>query len=364
MSLPLKTEDFFYSLPDERIATSGVEPRDSSRLLLVNRHEKTLTDSVFSTFPSLLNPGDLLILNDTRVLPVRLFGKKPTGGEVEILLVRPYRSPLPASTENIQEPREVWEALTRPGLKPGQTVQIADSNLIFTCHGSVDEGYSRLLSPSLSGNQLIEALKLHGELPTPPYVKEFSGNPERYQTIFGNKEGSAAAPTASLHFTDRTFAELSNRGVNIAPVTLHVGLGTFLPVKVEDVTNHHMHAEWCEVSAETAQKIAETKAAGKRVIAAGTTVARTLETSKGQTFSGDTRLFIYPPYEFSVVDALLTNFHLPESTLLMLVTAFASAPQPGLPFSTFAESLIGKAYQHAIQNEYRFFSFGDAMFIE
>lgn len=358
MVKPLRTEDFSYSLPEELIAHLPAEPRDSSRLLIAHRQSGNLSDQTFSYFPTLLQTGDLLVLNNTRVLPVRIFGKKPTGGEVEILLIRQHSPALPDSPESIS-----WEALTRPGLKPGQTVIVGDGELSFRCLDQVSEGYSRLLSPSLSGEALITALKKWGTLPTPPYIKEFTGDPERYQTIFGTREGSAAAPTASLHFTDQTFADLQAREVKIAYVTLHVGLGTFLPVKVDDVTQHHMHAEWCEVSAETATEIAKTKAAGKRVVAVGTTVARTLETSGGQIFTGDTRLFVYPPYKFSVVDALLTNFHLPESTLLMLVTAFASAPQTALPFSTFAENIIGKAYAHAIANKYRFFSFGDAMFI-
>jgi S-adenosylmethionine:tRNA ribosyltransferase-isomerase len=365
LSKPLQTEDFFYSLPDERIAHTPSLERDQSKLLVVDRRTQNLTAHIFHDFPALLSPGDLVVLNNTRVLPVRLFGKKPTGGEVEILLIRPQHgsanSPAPLSPTDDSQP---WEALTRPGLKPGQTVDIGNGELSFTCLDAPAEGYSRLLSPSLSGAELITALKTYGTLPTPPYIKEFTGDPERYQTIFGTQEGSAAAPTASLHFTQRTFEDLQARGINIAYVTLHVGLGTFLPVKVADVTQHHMHAEWCEVSAETAQKIAQTKAAGKRVVAVGTTVARTLETSHGSEFSGDTRLFVYPPHQFKVVDALMTNFHLPESTLLMLVSAFASAPQPHcLEFTTFAENLIGKAYTHAIENEYRFFSFGDGMLI-
>lgn len=362
MGKSLRTEDFNYSLPEGRIASFGVEPRDSSKLLVLDRATQKISDKTFSDFPSLLNPGDLVVLNNTRVLPVRIFGKKPTGGEVEILLIRPHHSPspLPDSTDF---GNGAWEALTRPGLKPGQTVVVGNGELSFTCLDKAQEGYARLLSPSLSGDALITALKQHGSLPTPPYIKDFAGNPERYQTIFGTQEGSAAAPTASLHFTKRTFADLSARGVNVVYVTLHVGLGTFLPVKVDDVTQHHMHAEWCEVSAQTAEAIAQTKAAGGRVVAVGTTVARALETSHGKEFTGDTRLFVYPPFEFSVVDALVTNFHLPESTLLMLVSAFASAPQTALPFSTFAENPIGKAYAHAIQNEYRFFSFGDAMVV-
>lgn len=366
MTLPLKTEDFFYSLPEDRIAHTPLEPRDSSRLLVVDRAEQTLTDKIFHDFPALLSSGDVLVLNDTRVLPVRIFGQKPTGGKVEILLIRAHHldATLPSSALLSDEQGQPWEALTRPGLKPGQTVVVGDGELSFTCLEQPGEGYSRLLSPSLSGAALIDALKKHGSLPTPPYIKEFTGDPERYQTIFGNREGSAAAPTASLHFTQRTLDDLTARGVKIATVTLHVGLGTFLPVKVDDVTQHHMHAEWCEVPESTAQVIAQAKSAGKKVVAVGTTVARTLETSHGQPFVGDTRLFIYPPYQFQVVDMLLTNFHLPESTLLMLVSAFACAPQPGGDeFSTFAESLIGRAYAHAIAEEYRFFSFGDAMVI-
>lgn len=359
MVTALRTEDFFYSLPEGRIADTPVEPRDSSKLLVLERQTGSLTDKVFSDFPSLLQPGDLVVLNNTRVLPVRVFGRKSTGGEVEVLLIRPHSPALPNTSLPV-----AWEALTRPGLKPGQTVIVGDGALTFTCLDQPAEGYSRLLSPSLIGDELVTALKQWGSLPTPPYIKEFTGDPERYQTIFGTREGSAAAPTASLHFTERTFADLKDRGVRIAFVTLHVGLGTFLPVKVSDVTQHHMHAEWCELPQETARAIAETKAAGHRVVAVGTTVARTLETSAGKEFVGDTRLFVYPPYPFNVVDALMTNFHLPESTLLMLVSAFASAPQPNSPeFSSFAESLVGQAYQHAIAHHYRFFSFGDGMLI-
>jgi S-adenosylmethionine:tRNA ribosyltransferase-isomerase len=357
----LRTQ-FWYDLPESSIAQNPMEPRDHSRLLRVDRKTQTFSDYHFYDLPTLLHPGDLLVLNNTKVLPVRLFGKKTTGGEVEVLLTKKL---------NHESKTEIWQALTRPGLKNGQTVIIKNDteHLELTCVGS--EGYARLVETSLTGTTLLSALEKLGTLPTPPYIREFVGDPERYQTVFATRGGSAAAPTAGLHFTPQLFDALHAAGVRPAELTLHVGIGTFLPVKEDQIENHVMHSEWYELPAATAAAINETKKNGGRVIPVGTTSMRTLESvaSKQRTAEiseaqGETDIFLYPPHQFKLCDAMITNFHLPESTLLMLISAFTTEPQASEEFKDFQQSFIGKAYQHAIESGYRFFSFGDAMLIE
>lgn len=360
----MQLSDFDYNLPPELIAQTPAEPRDASRLLRVDRQSQEISHHHFFDLPTLLRPGDLLVLNNTKVMPLRLFGKKTSGGAVEILLVKKHE---------VHEETEVWEALTRPGLKEGQTVIFGDNELTATALGPKD--YTRLVELSAAGDSLLGLLDKLGELPTPPYIKAFTGDPQRYQTIFAEHAGSAAAPTAGLHFTPSVFAALQERGVEIAYVTLHVGLGTFMGVKTENILEHKMHSEFYELTAETAAKINAAIAEGRRVIPVGTTSMRTLESAvcgdriESEKFfvqanSKETDIFIYPGYKFTVCSALITNFHLPKSTLVMLVSAFTSAPQTDIPFSTFSQSLIGRAYQTAIENEYRFFSFGDAMLLE
>lgn len=360
----MQLSDFDYELPPELIAQTPAEKRDHSRLLRIQRNNEAISHHHFYDLPSLLQPGDVLVLNNTKVLPMRLFGQKTTGGQVEILLIKKQEQ---------RDETEIWEALTRPGLKEGQVVVFGENELQATARGA--KGYTRLVELSASGETLLGLLDKLGELPTPPYIKEFTGDPQRYQTIFAEHAGSAAAPTAGLHFTPTVFAELAEHGVEIAYVTLHVGLGTFLGVKTENILDHTMHSEHYEITAETAQKVNRAIDEGRRIIPVGTTSLRTLEAaafrdnSKIEKFyikeeSSDTEIFIYPGYKFAIARALITNFHLPKSTLVMLVSAFASAPQTDIPFTNFAENLIGRAYKEAIANEYRFFSFGDAMLIE
>lgn len=329
-------QQFDYTLPPDRIAQEPVVPRDHSRLMVLDRQKLTVSDRHFYDLPSFLQAGDVLVLNNTKVIPVRLHGHKTTGGQVEILLTKKTKDSLSNPS------REFWEALTKPGLKVGQVVQITDQTdpnkqLILTCQQ--DLGYTRQLEVESRGfPDILTALHHLGETPTPPYIKQFEGDPQKYQTVFARHEGSAAAPTAGLHFTPTLLAQLQAKGVVIAPVTLHVGLGTFLHVTTEQIENHHMHREWFEIPPDTAQVITTAKQAGQRVIAVGTTSLRTLEAaakeqkdySKSRVLQpqrGETDLFIYPSYQFRLVDALITNYHLPKSTLLMLVSAFTCAPQ-------------------------------------
>lgn len=367
----MQLSDFAYDLPPEYIAQTPADPRDHSRLMHIRRADKTISHHHFYDLPSLLHPGDLVVINNTKVLPLRLFGEKSTGGKVEVLLVKKHTDAAQATP--LLPGEEAWEALTRPGLKEGQKLSFGNGKLTARALGSL--GYTRLLALSASGEKLLSLLNELGELPTPPYITEFTGDPQRYQTIFAQHPGSAAAPTAGLHFTESVFSNLQDRGVEVAEVTLHVGLGTFLGVKTENITEHKMHSEHYEIPAETARKINAAVQEGRRIIPAGTTSLRTLESaaflenSQSEKFfvqaqSGETEIFIYPGYKFKLCSALITNFHLPKSTLLMLVSAFVSAPQTDHEFTTFPESLIGRAYREAIQNGYRFFSFGDAMLIE
>lgn len=340
----MKTSDFYYDLPKELIAQTPVEPRDSSRLMLLDRNTGEIDHKHFYDIIDSLNPGDLLVANDSRVLPARIYGiKDETGARVEFLLLR-------------QITGNRWEALCKPGkkAKEGASFTFGDGLLKATVAEVKDDG-NRIVDFECDEN-FFSTLDKIGQMPLPPYITEELKDKERYQTVYSHELGSAAAPTAGLHFTKELMQRIKDKGVNISYVTLHVGLGTFRPVKVDDVTNHKMHSEHYEIPQETAKLINETKKNGGRVIAVGTTSCRTLESVA--TFYGEikpcegfTDIFIYPGYEFKVLDGLITNFHLPESTLIMLVSAFAGYDN------------VMNAYKTAVEEKYRFFSFGDAMFI-
>ena len=340
----MKTSDFYYDLPKELIAQTPVEPRDSSRLMLLDRNTGEIDHKHFYDIIDSLTPGDLLVANDSRVLPARIYGiKDETGARVEFLLLR-------------QITGNRWEALCKPGkkAKEGASFTFGDGLLKATVAEVRDDG-NRIVDFECDEN-FFSTLDKIGQMPLPPYITEELKDKERYQTVYSHELGSAAAPTAGLHFTKELMQRIKDKGVNISYVTLHVGLGTFRPVKVDDVTNHKMHSEHYEIPEETARLINETKKNGGRVIAVGTTSCRTLESVA--TFYGEikpcegfTDIFIYPGYEFKVLDGLITNFHLPESTLIMLVSAFAGYDN------------VMNAYKTAVEEKYRFFSFGDAMFI-
>lgn len=341
----MKTENFYYYLPEELIAQHPIEDRQESKLLLLDRRTGNIEDKIFKDIINYLNPGDCLVLNDTKVIPARLFGSRHGKDEkIEFLLLRRIE-------------KDIWETLVRPGKKVKPSNRIVFGNgLLIADILNVEEDGTRRIKFSYKGifEKILDEL---GEMPLPPYIKEKLEDKGRYQTVYSKHEGSAAAPTAGLHFTEELLNQIEERGINIAYLTLHVGLGTFRPVKVENVEEHHMHSEYYELSKETAEIINETKKSGGRIIAVGTTTTRTLETianTKGEVLpqKGWTDIFIYPGYKFKILDGLITNFHLPESTLLMLVSALAGKDN------------IFKAYRHAIENEYRFFSFGDAMFIK
>ena len=339
----MNTSDFYYDLPKELIAQTPVEPRDSSRLLVLGRNSGNIEHKHFYDIIDYLDKGDCLIANDSRVIPARIFGTKDTGANVEFLLLK-------------QVSGNKWETLCKPGKK-------AKAGAKFTFGGGIME--AEVVEVKDDGNRIVNfkceenffaALDKIGQMPLPPYITEKLKDKERYQTVYSNELGSAAAPTAGLHFTEELMDKIKNKGVNISYVTLHVGLGTFRPVKVEDVTKHKMHSEHYEIPEETANLIRETKKNGKRVIAVGTTSCRTLESVASQfgeikACDGWTDIFIYPGYDFKVLDGLITNFHLPESTLIMLVSAFAGYDN------------IMNAYKTAVDERYRFFSFGDAMAI-
>lgn len=342
----MKVSEFDYHLPKELIAKFPVEPRDSAKLLVLNRRTGEIEHRIFRDIVDYLNPGDLLVINDTKVIPARLFGRLETGGRVEVLLVR-------------QVEPDLWEVMARPArkLKEGKRV-IFDGELSATVKGYSGEG-KRLLEFQLKGEKsFMEKLSEIGHVPLPPYI-EREERPEdrvKYQTVFARKEGAVAAPTAGLHFTEELLQKLKDKGIIIKPVTLHVGPGTFKPVKVENVEDHKMDYETYSVPEETAVAIEEVRKRGSRVVAVGTTVVRTLESAardRGTVEPGEgrTNLFIYPGYSFKVVDALITNFHLPRSTLLMLVSAFAGKER------------VLNAYREAVKKGYRFYSYGDAMFI-
>lgn len=338
----MKLSDFMYDLPEARIAQTPVEPRDHSRLMVLHRDTHEIEHRHFYDIIEYLNPGDALVVNETRVIPARLYGERPSGGVCEVLLLK-------------QLTPKRWETLVRPGkkLKPGAEVIFGNGRL--TC---------KVLETTEVGGRIVEfecegsfeaALDALGEMPLPPYIHERLENRERYQTVYARQEGSAAAPTAGLHFTPELMRRIREKGIDIIPILLHVGLGTFRPVKVENIEEHEMHTEYFEVSEDAANRINAARMRGGRVVAVGTTSVRTLESAardgKLQAMRGDTDIFIRPGYRYQMVDALITNFHLPGSTLLMLVSAL------------YDREHILAAYETAVRDEYRFFSFGDAMLI-
>ena len=340
----MKTSDFHFDLPQELIAQTPLERRDASRLMTLNKETGETGHYHFYDLPKFLRPGDCLVLNDSRVLPARLIGHRPTGGACEVLLLT-------------DKGEGVWECLVRPGrkLRSGARVNFGNGELTAQVERELEDG-KRLVRFHYQGI-FLEVLERLGRMPLPPYIKAELQDQERYQTVYSRVNGSAAAPTAGLHFTKELMAEVERRGVSIGFVTLHVGLGTFRPVKEEEITDHDMHSEYCVIPQETADLINRTKAAGGRVICVGTTSCRTLESWAAEdghmeARAGWTDIFIYPGYRFKVMDALITNFHLPESTLIMLVSALAGREH------------ILAAYQEAVKERYRFFSFGDAMFIQ
>lgn len=340
----MKTQDFYYDLPEELIAQTPLEKRDHSRLLTMNRQDGSLEHRHFYDILDYLKPGDCLVMNNSRVLPARLLGRRiPTGGAVEVLLLR-------------DKGEGVWECLTKPGRKTpvGTELSFGDGILTAEVVGALEDG-NKLVRFKYDGI-FLEVLERLGKMPLPPYIKAELEDAERYQTVYSKVNGSAAAPTAGLHFTQELLRAIEQKGVRLAYVTLHVGLGTFRPVKAENINEHHMHSEFCMMDAKTARIINSTKEQGGRVICVGTTSCRTLESLADENgrfseSSAWTEIFIYPGYRFKAMDALITNFHLPESTLVMLVSAFAGR-----------ENILN-AYSEAVKERYRFFSFGDAMFL-
>ncbi len=335
-------QDFYYDLPEERIAQTPAEPRDSSRLLVYNRADKSITDRVFSDITDYLQKGDLLVVNNTKVIPARMYAKTAHGGAVEILLLK-------------RHDLKVWEVLMRPGKKGKIGAQMTVSDELSFTVKDVTESGERIIEFSYEG-AFEDVLSRVGTMPLPPYIKQKLENQERYNTVYSKVNGSAAAPTAGLHFTDTLLQKLQEKGVERAEVLLHVGLGTFRPVSEEIITDHKMHSEYYEISEEAAEKINRAKREGRRVIAVGTTSVRTLESVADdngmvRACSGNTEIFLYPPYKMKCVDGLITNFHLPESTLIMLVACLTGREE------------ILSVYKYAVDNEYRFFSFGDATLI-
>lgn len=341
--MTFKTSDFYYDLPEELIAQTPLQQRDSSRLMVLDRQTGEVAHKHFYDILDYLQPGDCLVMNDSRVLPARLLGHRPTGGAVEVLLLRDLGD-------------KCWECLCKPGRKmqPGSEVIFGDGELTATVREVREDG-NRVVEFHYEGI-FLEVLERLGKMPLPPYIKEELQDQERYQTVYSREVGSAAAPTAGLHFTQELLEKIRQKGVKEAFVTLHVGLGTFRPVKAEQITDHHMHAELCMISQETADILNETRRSGGRILCVGTTSCRTLESlvQEDGSFAASskwTEIFIYPGYTFKAMDGLITNFHLPESTLVMLVSAFAGREH------------VLAAYEEAVREKYRFFSFGDAMFI-
>ena len=339
----MKTKDFWYDLPDELVAQTPLEKRDSSRLMLLDKHTGAIDHRVFSQLPDLLRTGDCLVMNDSRVIPARLFGNRDTGGAVEVLLLNDRGD-------------GVWECLTRPGRKTpiGTRLHFGGDELTATVVGLESDG-NKLLQFH-TDEIFLEVLERLGHVPLPPYIKAELKDAERYQTVYAKEPGSAAAPTAGLHFTRELLDQLSAAGIELERITLHVGLGTFRPVKEEDLTKHEMHAEYCAISNPVAERINAAKREGRRIIAVGTTSCRTLEAVSDENgyvrpFQGQVNIYIYPGYRFKCIDGLITNFHLPESTLIMLVSALAG------------REAVLRAYDVAVSERYRFFSFGDAMLI-
>lgn len=340
----LLKSDFYYDLPEELIAQDPLEDRSSSRLMVLDKHTGEIRHQIFKDIVSYLKPGDCLVINNTKVIPARLFGaKEGTDAKIEVLLLKRHEN-------------DVWETLVKPGkkCKPGTRISFGDGLLVGEVVDIVEEG-NRLIKFHYEGifEEILDRL---GQMPLPPYITHQLQDKNRYQTVYAKHDGSAAAPTAGLHFTPELMQQVRDMGVEIAEVTLHVGLGTFRPVKEDNVLNHHMHSEFYRIEQSEADKINKAKAEGHRVISVGTTSTRTLESAVDENGflsekSGWTEIFIYPGYQFKVIDALITNFHLPESTLVMLVSALAGREQ------------VLHAYEEAVKERYRFFSFGDAMFV-
>ncbi len=340
----MKKQDFYYELPGELIAQDPLADRSSSRLLVLDRQSGAVSHHVFTEIVDYLQKGDCLVINDTRVIPARLIGSKVgTDAKIEILLLK-------------RKENNIWETLVKPGKKarPGTKISFGDGILVGEILEIVEEG-NRLVQFSYDGifEEILDQL---GQMPLPPYITHQLQERERYNTVYAVHDGSAAAPTAGLHFTEELLQEIADKGVDIARVTLHVGLGTFRPVKVEEITDHHMHSEFYQINEEAAEKINRAKAGNGRIICVGTTSCRTIESAADENGhihagSGWTEIFIYPGYRFKVLDGLITNFHLPESTLIMLVSALAGREH------------VMKAYKEAVEERYRFFSFGDAMYI-
>jgi len=356
--LPFLPSDFDYQLPDSSIAQIPLEPRDSSKLLVLDSQTNSFSHHHFSDLASFLGPNDVLIFNQTKVIPARLYGHKKTGAKLEILLLN-------------QISQDTWKLISKPGLRPGQVIHF-DLKL----SGQVLEFFPKtgesIVTFNQTGAKFLNTLDLIGHTPIPPYIKTQS--PESflrqiYQTVYAKNKGSAAAPTAGLHFTPRLLQELKKRGVTLEYLTLHVGLGTFQPLKAENLKTKKLHSEYFQISSSLAKRLNLAKKKHKRLIAVGTTTARALEsasTPQGilKSCSGQTDIFIYPGVKFKFVDSLITNFHLPQSSLLMLVSALLSFPNTSEKFTNFPLSLMGKAYQEALNHKYRFFSFGDAMWIK
>lgn len=339
----MKTHDFWYELPEELIAQTPLEKRDASRLLVLDKKTGAIEHRHFFDILDYLKPGDCLVMNDSRVLPARLLGHRPTGGAAELLLLRDLG-------------KNHWECLAKPGrkLQPGQEVIFGNGELKAVVADICEDG-NRIVEFQYEGI-FLEVLERLGKMPLPPYIKAELHNQERYQTVYSREIGSAAAPTAGLHFTKALLDKIQQKGIQTAFVTLHVGLGTFRPVKAENISEHHMHSELCMLNAETAEILNQTRRNGGRIVCVGTTSCRTLESLVNEDGSFEaksrwTEIFIFPGYQFKAMDALITNFHLPESTLVMLVSAFAGREH------------VLHAYEQAVKERYRFFSFGDAMFI-
>lgn len=340
----MKTSDFYYDLPEELIAQDPLENRSDSRLMVLDKKTGAASHHIFREIVNYLNPGDCLVINDTKVIPARLIGEKEgTGAKIEVLLLK-------------RKTGDVWETLVKPGrkAKPGTRIRFGGGLLVGEVIDIVDEG-NRLIKFEFEGifEEILDQL---GQMPLPPYITHQLKDKDRYNTVYATHSGSAAAPTAGLHFTPELLKTIEEKGIDIARVTLHVGLGTFRPVKVDDVENHHMHSEFYMIDEEAAEKINRAKENGKRVICVGTTSCRTIESAADENgrlkpCSGWTEIFIYPGYQFKILDCLITNFHLPESTLIMLVSALAGKEH------------VLAAYEEAVKERYRFFSFGDAMFI-
>jgi S-adenosylmethionine:tRNA ribosyltransferase-isomerase len=345
----MKTSLFDYKLPKSLIANSPTKPRDHSRLLVIDRKTGQIAHHKFYEIEKFLGSNDVLVLNKTKVFPARIFANKVTDGKVELLFIKETKL-------------GVWTALTHPGIKPG--TQVAFHKFLFDVIGQ--EGMTAIIDTHINKNKMMEILAKYGCTPLPPYIKSNEKEIDlrkEYQTVYAKSLGSVAAPTAGFHFTRRLLKRLKEKGVQIEYVTLHVGLGTFAPVKTKTLEEHKMHEEEFSVDNATLKRLISAKKSGKRIISVGTTSTRVLETIATGKLSGSTNIFIYPPNKFKFVDALITNFHLPSSTLLALVSAFVSCPNTKEDFKDFSSSLMGKAYNEAIKNKYRFYSFGDACLI-